>query len=106
MGWFLIQNWLPTVAGWPSESDLTTHPQMELTLTEFVCLALGGSLALVLFAALLSRFFHSRGERHALARRVICRLCLHAFEDSSLSPIVTCPACRASTERRHRGNLG
>ena len=79
---------------------------MELTLTEFVYLALGASLALVLFAALLSRFLHSRNERQALARRIICRLCLHAFEDSSLSSVVTCPACRASTERRHRGNLG
>jgi len=79
---------------------------MELTLTEFVRLALGGSLALVLLTALLSRFFHARGERQALARRVICRLCLHAFEDSSHGPTVECPACQATTERGHRRNLG
>lgn len=76
---------------------------MELTLTEFVRLALGGSLALVLLAALLSRFSHARTERQALARRVICRLCLHAFEDSSHSPTVACPVCHAITDRgRHR----
>jgi len=79
---------------------------MELSLTEFVRLALGGSLALVLLAALLSRFFHARTERQALARRVICRLCLHAFEDSSHSSTVECPACHAITEKGRRRSLG
>ncbi|MEI7908468.1 MAG: hypothetical protein WCK77_02415 [Verrucomicrobiota bacterium] len=79
---------------------------MELTLTEFVRLALGGALALVLLSALLSRFFHARGERQALARRVICRLCLHAFEDSSPGCIVECPVCRATTERGRPRSLG
>ncbi|KAB2642469.1 MAG: hypothetical protein DVB26_02480 [Verrucomicrobia bacterium] len=79
---------------------------MELTLTEFVGLALGGSLALVLFTALLSRFFHARGQRQALARRVICRLCLHAFENSSHGSTVECPACRATTHRGRRSSLG
>ncbi|MEI6604990.1 MAG: hypothetical protein WCP35_06750 [Verrucomicrobiota bacterium] len=79
---------------------------MELTLTEFVRLALGGSLALVLLAALFSRFFHARGERQALARRVICRLCLHAFENSSHGATVQCPACRATTERGCHSSLG
>ncbi len=77
---------------------------MELTLAEFVRLALGGSFALVLIAALSSRYFHARTERHALARRVICRLCLHAFEDSSRDATVECPACGAVTAKdRGRG---
>ena len=79
---------------------------MVLTLTEFVCLALGGSLALVLLAALMSRFFHTRHERQALARRVICRLCLHAFENSSHGSSVVCPACGATTERSRHRSLG
>ena len=79
---------------------------MDLTLAEFVRLALGGSLGLVLLAALLSRFFHDRCERQALARRVICRLCLHAFEDSSQGATVQCPACGAMTERGGRRSLG
>lgn len=79
---------------------------MELTLAEFVCLMLGGSLLLVLLATLLSRYAHARSEYQALTRRVICRLCLHAFEDSSHSRTVECPACRAATERGRRRTLG
>jgi len=79
---------------------------MELTLTELVRWALGGSFALVLVAALLSRYLHVRTERQALARRVICRLCLHAFEDSSHALAVECPVCRALTAKGRPRNLG
>jgi len=75
---------------------------MELTITEFVLWALGGSAGLVLCCALLSRFLHRRAERKGLARRVICRLCLHAFEDSSRDQVVKCPVCGALTEKRSR----
>jgi hypothetical protein len=79
---------------------------MELSLAEFVLLLLLGSFGLVLLSALLSRYFHARTERRALVRRVICRLCLHAFEDSSRDRIVACPVCRALTEKGRRRNLG
>jgi hypothetical protein len=72
---------------------------MELTITDFVLWALGGSSGLMLVCALLSRYLHARTEHRALARRVICRLCLHAFEDSSRDVIVTCPACGTLTEK-------
>lgn len=79
---------------------------MDLTLTEFVRLALLGSFALVLLGALLSRHLHARAERQALARRVICRLCLHAFEDSSHGSTVECPVCRAVTNKGRRRHPG
>ncbi|KAB2641965.1 MAG: hypothetical protein DVB25_00125 [Verrucomicrobia bacterium] len=79
---------------------------MELTLIEFVRLALAGSLTLVLLSALISRFFHARSKRQAMARRVICRLCLHAFEDSSHGSTVVCPACGATTARGRHRSLG
>ena len=79
---------------------------MELTLTEFVYWTLGGVFGLVLLAALVSRSLHARTERQALARRVICRLCLHAFEDSSHGATVECPACGALTEKGGRRNFG
>ena len=79
---------------------------MELSPTDFALGLLLGSFGLVLLSALLSRYFHARTERRALGRRVICRLCLHAFEDSSRGSIVECPVCRALTEKGRRRNLG
>ncbi len=79
---------------------------MELSLADFVFVLLFGSFGLVLLSALLSRYFHARTERRALARRVICRLCLHAFEDSSPARIVACPACGALTEKGRPRHLG
>jgi hypothetical protein len=75
---------------------------MELTITDFVMWALVGSSGLVLACALLSRYLHVRSEYRARARRVICRLCLHAFEDSSRDRNVKCPACGALTEKGAR----
>ncbi|MEI6654705.1 MAG: hypothetical protein WCP45_08060 [Verrucomicrobiota bacterium] len=72
---------------------------MELSLADFVLILVLGSCGLVLLSALLSRYFHARTERRGLARRVICRLCLHAFEDSSHASIVACPACHALTPK-------
>lgn len=78
---------------------------MELTITDFVLWVLVSSSGLVLGCALLSRYLHVRTERRAMARRVICRLCLHAFEDSSRVAIVRCPACGAHTEKGTRHGL-
>ena len=72
---------------------------MELTITEFVWWVLIASGALVLGCALFSRYLHARTERRALTRRVVCRLCLHAFEDSSPDRIIACPACHTPNER-------
>lgn len=79
---------------------------MELTLSEFVVALLAGSGLLVLCLTLLSRALQARAERRALARRVICRLCLHAFEVPGHDKLVTCPACGALNERGRGRRLG
>jgi predicted Zn-ribbon and HTH transcriptional regulator len=79
---------------------------MELTLAEFVSMVVLGSGALVLWFTVVSRTLHARSEARSLARRVICRLCLHAFEDDSPQRVLRCPHCGAATERGRSRQLG
>lgn len=79
---------------------------MELTLAEFVLWVLLGSSGLMLLFAVVSRTLHDRAERRSLANRVICRLCLHAFEDTSHVHAVDCPACGAANEKGRSRRLG
>ncbi len=79
---------------------------MDLTLTDFVLLVLFGSCALVLLFTVASRSLRARAESRALAKRVICRLCLHAFEDHSHLTIVPCPVCGALNEKGRSRRLG
>ncbi len=79
---------------------------MNPTLTQFVLGIVLGSFALVPIIAVVSRTLHWRVEKRALANRVICRLCLHAFEDPSHVTIVTCPACGAANEKGRSRRLG
>ena len=79
---------------------------MDLTLTDFVLFVLFGSFGLVLLFTWLSRTLRSRAENRALAQRVICRLCLHAFEDHSHLAIVHCPVCGTRNEKGRSRRLG
>ncbi len=79
---------------------------MDLTLADFVLFVLLASGALLLLLAVISRTLHARNERRALANRVICRLCLHAFEDHSHVGTVVCPMCGAVNEKGRSGRLG
>lgn len=79
---------------------------MDLTLADFVLFVLVGTFALVPVLALISRFLHARVEQRALANRVVCRLCLHAFEDTSHVNTVNCPICGATNEKGRSRRLG
>jgi hypothetical protein len=79
---------------------------MDLTLADFVLFVLLGVLVLVPFLAVVSRTLHSRAEQRSLANRVICRLCLHAFEDTSHVNTVNCPICGATNEKGRSRRLG
>jgi hypothetical protein len=79
---------------------------MELSLANFVLLVLLGSFALVPVLAVISRTMYLRKERRAIANRVICRLCLHAFEDTSHVNTVDCPVCGAVNEKGRSRRLG
>jgi recombinational DNA repair protein RecR len=79
---------------------------MELTLADFVLCVLCASGTLVVLWTLVSRTLHARAECRSLAHRVVCRLCLHAFEDSSHLAVVNCPLCAAVTEKGRSRRLG
>lgn len=79
---------------------------MDLTLADFVLFVVLGSFALVPIFAVISRTLHNRVEKRALANRVICRLCLHAFEDNSHGRTVDCPVCGATNEKGRSRQLG
>lgn len=79
---------------------------MDLTLAEFVLGVLLGSCLLVVAFAVISRTLHHRAENRSLANRVICRLCLHAFEDTSHVHAVNCPVCGAANEKGRSRRLG
>lgn len=72
---------------------------MEVTLADFVVLVIFSACFLVLVLTAVSRFLHARSEARALSERVICRLCLHAYEDRSHMKITTCPHCATANER-------
>ncbi len=79
---------------------------MELNLSDFVLISLLGACALVVIFTLISRAVRAYSETQALARRVICRLCLYAFEDESHDKIVGCPHCGAENEKGRNRRLG
>lgn len=79
---------------------------MDLTLADFVLFVLLGVFVLVPFPAVVSRTLHARAEKRSLANRVICRLCLHAFQDSSHVNTVNCPICGATNEKGRSRRLG
>ena len=79
---------------------------MELSLAEFVLMVVFGSCGLVVLCTLVSRTMHARAESRSLARRLICRLCLHAFEENSRAKLVHCPQCGAANEKGRSRRLG
>lgn len=77
---------------------------MELTLIEFVSVLVAGAFLLVLLTTCLRRAREMRDRRRVLASRRICRICLHAWSDTSTAPTSICPRCGA-VNRRMRGGL-
>jgi hypothetical protein len=79
---------------------------MDLTLADFVLYLLLGTAGLVLLFSLASRTVANRAEYRSLTHRVICRLCLHAFESSGSGKVVDCPHCGVANERGRSRKLG
>ena len=79
---------------------------MEVTLAEFVLCVLLVCLGLVGFFTLVSRVSRRGVELRAVRHRIICRLCLHPFEDHSSEKTPSCPACGALNERGRDRRLG
>ncbi len=79
---------------------------MNISLGDFVLFVLLGTSSLVVVFAIVSRTLHNNAEARSLARRTICRLCLHAFETRDREKIVRCPHCGAANERGRSRRLG
>jgi DNA-directed RNA polymerase subunit RPC12/RpoP len=75
---------------------------MDLTPAEFVLFIVLGSFGLVVFFAVISRSRHARAQGRANTETVVCRICLHAFEDLRDDRVVACPACGARNEKTRR----
>lgn len=76
---------------------------MNLTIPEFAMLLLVSSgLAVILFHGA-SRVFQAHGEARALRRRVVCRICFHAYVDPATTPgkhPTECPNCGTANDGR------
>lgn len=79
---------------------------MELNLTELVLSLLVGSMVMVLIFTSISKLTRMSMEARSAARRVICRLCLHAFENPEKKSPVNCPRCGAANEKGRNRSLG
>ena len=79
---------------------------MDLTLADFVLFVLMGSCSMVVLFTLVSRTLHARVESRSLAHRVVCRLCLHAFEHTGHMGVVACPHCGVANEKGRSRRLG
>jgi hypothetical protein len=79
---------------------------MELSLSEFVVYVLAGAFALTGFFIFISRLSRRGAGCRGLRHRVICRLCLHAYEDHGSARTPECPQCGALNERGRDRRLG
>ncbi len=79
---------------------------MDLTLADFVFYVVLGVFIVVPVIATSSRLLHNQVEKRSSKNRVICRLCLHAFEDIHPVKTVACPACGAINEKGRSRRLG
>lgn len=73
---------------------------MEVTLSEWITLLISASLGGVVLLTVFSRFRHRWSEQESAARRMTCRLCLHAFEVRHAPKVIECPACGARNLQR------
>ncbi len=77
---------------------------MELTLSDLVVAVVMGSMGLVVLFSLISRGHRLQARASASARTVVCRLCLHAYQQQDRSSVSECPECGALNERGyHQG---
>jgi hypothetical protein len=79
---------------------------MQLSLNEFVAAVLWGSVALVGFFSLVSRFLHARAERKLVGMKTVCRLCGNVFITPHSGKLTDCTACGKPNLHRRNGRLG
>ena len=79
---------------------------IELTFTEMAITVVVAALILTGGFSILSRWSHRAEERRATRRRMVCRVCGHAWENDSRERIVPCPACGTPNRKGRDLRLG
>lgn len=79
---------------------------MDLSLDGLVTLVVFGSLGVVVFVTLVSRFLHKKAEAALVRQRRTCRLCGHIYLSSNASKVEHCVSCDALNLQRKNGKLG
>lgn len=72
---------------------------MRINLAEFVLLITFATCLAVCVLTVVSRTLHALSEAKSLRKRVICRLCLNAYEEPAKKSTSTCPMCSAQNIR-------
>jgi predicted RNA-binding Zn-ribbon protein involved in translation (DUF1610 family) len=78
---------------------------IPVTLGTLVFLCLGGMLAGIFGAWILSESRRQRRERHAFRGVLRCTMCGCEFEDANGGEIAPCPRCGTLNERRRLSRL-
>ena len=78
---------------------------IPVTLGTLVFFCLGGMLAIIFGAWLLSESRRRRRESHAFRDLLRCTMCGCEFEDHSADPIARCPRCGTMNERLRPSRL-
>ena len=66
---------------------------IEMTMTDFMILAVGLSIVLVGFLRLISKFRRDSTRRRHKRKIFYCNVCVKYFEDDSDEKYVVCPGC-------------
>jgi hypothetical protein len=66
---------------------------IELSLSEYCIAVIIGAIVLIGFFGWVSRFAHHNEERRGRRVRLVCDLCLTAWENRSREKVVDCPHC-------------
>lgn len=79
---------------------------IHLSLTELAFAVIACAMVAVAFFGWVSRWTSGNAERRSLRHRIVCRLCLAVFENTSREAVVKCPECQARTNRGGPTALG
>lgn len=79
---------------------------MSLTLNEMVLWVIFGSMGLIAFVSVSSRFLHHRVEARLLRQKIVCRLCGRVFQEPIAGKTSECRHCGKLNLQGRNGKLG
>ena len=79
---------------------------MTIGLNELVLIVLFGSLGVIAFVSVFSRFLHHRAEAKLLKQAIVCRLCGRVFQETRAGRLSECVHCGKPNLQARNGKLG